>query len=37
MNTLDGSTLRDNLISSHQVNYVSSVLILAEAVKNNQE
>ena len=29
INTLDGSTLGDNLISSHQVDYVSSVLIPA--------
>ena len=35
MNTLDGSTLQDNLISSHQVDYVSSVLIPAKAVENN--
>ena len=37
INTLDGSTLGDNLISSHQVDYVSSVLIPAEAVEKNQE
>ena len=35
MNILDGSTLQDNLISSHQVDYVSSVLIPAKAVENN--
>ena len=37
INTLDGSTLGDNLISSHQVDYMSSALIPAEAVENNQE
>ena len=37
INTLDGSTLGDNLISSHQVDYVSSVPIPSEAVENNQE
>ena len=35
--TLDGSTLGDNLITSHQVDYMSSVLIPAEAVENDQE
>ena len=34
---LDGSTLGDNLITSHQVDYMSSVLIPAEAVENDQE
>ena len=34
INTLDGSTLGDNLILSYQVDYVSSVLIPAEAVEN---
>ena len=29
--------LGDNLITSDQVHYVSSVLILAEATENNQE
>ena len=37
INTLDGSTLGDNLIISHQVDYMFSVLIPAEAVQNNQE
>ena len=37
INTLDGSTLGDNLITSHQVECLSSVLIPAEAVENNQE
>ena len=37
INTLDCFTLGDNLISSHQVDYVSSVLIPAEAVEDNQE
>ena len=35
--TLDGSTFQDNLITSHQVDYMSSALIPAEAVKNDQE
>ena len=29
--------LGDNLIMSHQVDYMSSALILAEAAENNQE
>ena len=33
INTLDGSTLEDNLIMSHQVDYMSS----AEAFENDQE
>ena len=37
INTLDGSALRDNLITSHQIDYMCSVLIPAEAVKNHQE
>ena len=37
INTLDGSTLGDNLIISHQVDYMFSALIPAEAVQNNQE
>ena len=37
INTLDGSTLGDNLIASHQVDYISSAFIPAEAVENNQE
>ena len=32
INTLDGSMLKDNLIRSHQVDYMSSVLISAETV-----
>ena len=35
-NTLDG-LMWDNVIMSHQVDYLSSVLISAEAVENNQE
>ena len=35
INTLDGSTLWDNLISRHQIDYVSSVLIPAVAAENN--
>ena len=37
IDTVDGSTLGDNLITSHQVDYMSSVLIPAEAVENDQE
>ena len=37
INTWDGSTLGDDLITSHQVDYISSALISAESVKNNQE
>ena len=33
----DGSTLGDNLITSQQVDNLSSVLILVEAVENDQE
>ena len=29
--------LGDNLIMTHQVDYISSALILAEAVENNQD
>ena len=37
INTLDGSTLGDSLITSNQVDYMPSVLIPAEAVENDQE
>ena len=37
INIADCSTLRNNLITSHQVDYMSSVLIPAEAVENDQE
>ena len=37
INTLDGSTLGDNLITSHQVDYMSSVLIPAKTVENDQQ
>ena len=37
INTWDGSTLGDDLITSHQVDYISSAFISAESVKNNQE
>ena len=37
INNVDGSALRDNITTSHQVDYVSSVLIPAEAIKNSQE
>ena len=36
INTADGSTLGDNLTTSHQVDYMSSVLIPVEAVENDQ-
>ena len=36
-NSLDGWMLGDNLIISHQVDYMPSALISAEAVENNQE
>ena len=34
MNTLDGSTLGDNLITCHQVDYMFSAVIPAEAVEH---
>ena len=37
INTVDGSTLGYNLITSHQVDSMSSALIPAEAVENDQE
>ena len=37
INTLDGSKLGDNLITSHELDYMSSGLISVEAVENNQE
>ena len=37
INTADGYTLGDNLITSHQVDYMSSMPIPAEAVENEQE
>ena len=37
IDTVDGSTLAGNLIMSHQVDYMSSVLIPAEAVENDQK
>ena len=37
INTVDGSTFGDNLITSHQVDYMSSALIPAEDVENDQE
>ena len=37
INALDCSTLGDNLITSHQVYYVSKVLIPGESVQNKQE
>ena len=35
VNTLDGSTLGNDLITSHQVYYMSTALIPAEAVEND--
>ena len=37
INIADDSTLGDNLITSLQVDYMSSVLILAAAIENDQE
>ena len=37
IDTVDGSPLGDNLITSHQVECMSSALIPAEAVENDQE
>ena len=37
INTEDGSTLGDNLITTHQVDYMYSELIPAEALEDNQE
>ena len=37
INTLDGPKLVYNLITNHQVDYISSALILAEAVENTRE
>ena len=37
INTLDGSTLGDDLITSHQVDNTSTALIPPEAVENNQD
>ena len=37
INTVEGSTLKANLVSSHQVDYMSSAFISAEAVENYQE
>ena len=37
IDTVDGSTLGDNLITTHQVDCMSSAVIPAEAVQNDQE
>ena len=37
INIADGSTLGDKLITGHQVDYMSLVLISAEAVENDQK
>ena len=37
VSNLDCSTLGDNLITNHQVGYMSSALILVEAVENDHE
>ena len=37
INTVDSSTLGDNLTTIHQVDYMSSALIRVEVVENDQE
>ena len=37
IDTVDGSTLWDNPITSHQVDCMSSAITPAEAVENDQE
>ena len=37
INTLYGCRLEDSLITSHQIDNMSSILIPAEAVENDQE
>ena len=37
INTVDGSTLGVNLVTSHQVDCMSSAFIAAEAVENDHE
>ena len=37
INTLDGSTLEDDLITGHQVDYMPTALIPAKAAENNQD
>ena len=37
ISTVDGSMLGDDLITSHQVDYVSAPLIPPETVENEQE
>ena len=37
INTVDGSTLGDNIITSHKVDYISSASVRGEAVENDQE
>ena len=37
ISTVDGSTLGDDLIMSHELDYMSSALIPAEAIENEQE
>ena len=37
INTLDGSPLGDNLITSHQVDYLFTALVSAETFEDNQE
>ena len=36
IDTVDGSTLRENLIMSHQVDCMFSALVPAETVENDQ-
>ena len=37
IDTVDSSTFGDNLITSHQINYMSPALIPAEAFENDQK
>ena len=37
IDTVDDSTLEDNLITSHQIDCMTSALIPAEAIKNDEE
>ena len=37
INTLDDSTLGHDLITGHRIDYISTVLIPAEGVENNQD
>ena len=37
IDTVEGCTLEDNLITSNQIDCMSSALIPAEAIKNDEE